>query len=317
MEVNIGKDYRSIVLQAFEIENDELSKSSSDLMENLKKKLQDENSNAENRCMKLSEEGPDEDLLSDFSIMDALIFGVMWRIAPSESMPTIPEDFFKRKTIQMSEVVDKGGDDILQRKAHYYFALNKNFMVTNLPRTRVKPLQTYLNWLLSVYRGDKQYKFAPMVSGPNGTRLSDVEKVVFSDSSSSLKITDGIKKVESSGSTKIVSLAKDKLNNLFSETSNLDDLIEKNIVTAKLIVQFSKPRRMKAEDYHRELQAVMKSVDDTDGVSFKLKDGKMFKGTQILRTRSVEVESLGQGSISEKDLMLGMESFLKELNREK
>ena len=67
------------------------------------------------------------------------------------------------------------------------FSLNKHFLVTNLPKSRIKSLQVYLNWLLEAVRGDKLYKFTPKVKAPDSTQLSQISNIVFADPTKKLK----------------------------------------------------------------------------------------------------------------------------------
>ena len=98
--------------------------------------------------------------------------------------------------------------------------------------------------------------------------------------------------------------------------NNLQQLLDKKILSAQLLVKFTKPRKMEEEDYEKLLGAYMKPIGDDEGVTFKLKNGKSVKGTNILRTKDVEIEMIDEVRISENDLAQEMESFLRELNNE-
>lgn len=145
---------KKFTLQAYDIENEEIGKAYSDLQEKLKEKLEAREI-ADIRRMKLNPESPEEDLLSDFAITERYVFGVMWRISPAKEVPSIPEGLFKNPTIQIDDIQEQEKRISLICKDHYYFSLNKHFLVTNLPKSRIKSLQVYLNWLLEAVRGDK------------------------------------------------------------------------------------------------------------------------------------------------------------------
>lgn len=51
-------------------------------------------------------------------------------------------------------------------------------------------------------------------------------------------------------------------------------------------------------------------------VTFKLKNGKKITGSNILRTKNVEIETIDDVRISEPALIQEMEEFLRELNSE-
>ena len=302
---------KKITLQAYDIENDEIGRAYCDLQEQLRKKLS-AGEIADTRRMKLNADSPEEDLLSDYALTEQYIFGVMWRISPAKEVPSIPDGLFKNQKIQIGEIPDNEEKVSLVRKDYYYFALNNYFLVTNLPKSRIKSLQTYLNWLLTAFRGDKLYQFTPKVKAPADTRLSEIRNIVF---------TDPIKKAKEDkpreeNAFKVFNFAEDFLKNIVQEIPDLQQLLDKKILSAQLLVKFTKPRKMEEEDYEKLLGAYMKPIGDDEGVTFKLKNGKSIKGTNILRTKDVEIEMIDEVRISEKDLAQEMESFLRELNNE-
>ena len=303
---------KKIKLQAYDIENDEIDKAYSDLQENLHTKLS-AGEIADIRRMKLNADLPDEDLLSDFSLTKHYIFGVMWRISPAKEIPSIPEGLFKNPTIHIAEIQEKEDKISLVCKEHYYFSLNNHFLVTNLPKSRIKSLQTYLNWLLENLRGDKLYRFTPKVKAPDSTRLSDIKNISFIDPSFKKNKKEEPKNVQD---FKVYKFAESLLKNIIEEVPDLQDMLDKKILSAQLLVKFTKPRKMDNDDYEKLLGAYMKPIADDDGVTFKLKNGKKITGSQILRTKDVEVEMIDDTKISEQDLIQEMEQFLRELNKE-
>ena len=310
MDDNVKK----ITLQAYDIENEEMGKAFSDLHERLRAKLEVREI-ADSRRMRLNADSPEEDLLSDFAITERYVFGVMWRIAPAKEVPSIPEGLFKNPTIQIGEIQEQENKISLVCKEHYYFSLNNNFLVTNLPKSRIKSLQVYLNWLLEAVRGDKLYKLTPKVKAPDNTRLSDISNIVFVDPAKKAK---GKKKEEPKAvnSFKVFKFAEDLLKNVVEEIPDLQQMLDNKILSAQLLVKFTKPRKMEEEDYERLLGAYMKPIADDDGVTFKLKNGKKITGSHILRTKSVEIEKIDEIRISEPALIQEMEQFLRELNSE-
>lgn len=302
---------KAVTLQAYDLENGEMHRPYSDLMEKLAAKLSAKGEMAGNRRLILNEESNEEDLLSSYSIKEKFIFGVMWRIIPQKEVPSIPDELFKHETIQITEIQDKEGNSILICKDHYYFALNKRFLVTNLPKSRIKSLEVYLNWLLEATRGDKLYAFTPKIEAPQGTPLSKIKNIVFADPTSKKKN----KKAENTEekSLKVFNFATERLISFLQEIPDLQLMLEKKILSAQLLVKFTKPRKMDEEDYKKLLGAYMKPVSDSDGVTFSLNNGKKIKGTEILLTKVVKVEKLDIG-ISEPALLQEMERFLNELN---
>lgn len=93
-------------------------------------------------------------------------------------------------------------------------------------------------------------------------------------------------------------------------------MLDKKILSAQLLVKFTKPRKMDEDDYEKLLGAYMKPIGDDDGITFKLKNGKKITGSNILRIKDIEVEMIDDTRISEPALIQEMESFLRELNKE-
>lgn len=309
----MADDKKKITLQAYDIENEEIGKAYSDLQEKLRDKL-GTGEIADVRRLKLNVDSPEEDLLSDFAITERYVFGVMWRISPAKEVPSIPEGLFKNTTIQIDEIQEQEKNVSLICKDHYYFSLNKHFLVTNLPKSRIKSLQVYLNWLLEAVRGDKLYKLTPKVKAPDSTRLSEISNIVFADPAKKLK---GKKKEEKAeNAIKVFKCAEDLLAKLVGELPDIQQMIDNKILSAQLLVKFSKPRKMEEEDYEKLLGAYMKPICDADGVTFKLKNGKKITGSNILRTKGVEIEMIDPVRISEPALIQEMEEFLRELNSE-
>jgi len=152
-------------LLACDIENERINESYSELYDKLKTKLEDKTP-AEKRRLQLNTTSQEEDLLSDFAISpkNDYIYGVMFRISPAKEAPSIPADFFKQERIQIDEIQEKEQNANIVCKDHYYFFLNKNFLVTTQPKSKIRSFQTYLNWFLeSLKTNDVYYKFAPKI----------------------------------------------------------------------------------------------------------------------------------------------------------
>ena len=312
---------KKITLQAYDIENKEIEQAYSDLQSKLKAKL-NAHGMADSRRMKLNLESTEEDLLSDYAISELYVFGVIWRIAPAKEVPSIPDKLFENATIQINDIQDQEKNASLICKDHYYFSLNNHFLITNLPKSRVKSLQVYLNWLLESERGDKLYKITPKVKAPKDIKLSEIKNIVFTnptqkeDKEKKKKKEKEAEKEKGKTVSRIFEFAEESLKKVIEDIPNLQKMIDSNILSAKLLVNFSKPRKMEEDDYERLLGAYMKPISDSDGVTFKLKDGKKISGSDILRIKNVEIEKIDDTRISEQELIQEMEAFLRELNNE-
>ena len=306
---------KKITLNAYLIDNTNLKEEHSDLTRNLIEKLHQQKGKARERRMKLNSESTEEDILTDYSINANMpyVWGVMWRIAPTKDMPSIPEDLFENEKITTNDIkTEVQNANLCTKKDQFYFAVNNSHLVTNLPKGRVKSLQDYLNWFLTIERGEKLYSFTPMVMMPENNRLSEIKDIVIGNSKN---VYHGTKEREEniSLSNKVCNFAVDKLGALVNEMPELKTLMDNNILSARLVINFKKPRKMKEEDYSRMLGTFMKPISDDEMVAFKLKNGKKITGKELLMSRSIEVEVLDGGFLNEKSLMLDMEQFLKDL----
>lgn len=294
---------KNITLLAYDIENEDLSPNYSDLFDNLKQKL-GQGEIADNRRMKLNSESTEEDLLSDFAVAQNYIYGVMWRIAPSKEIPRIPDGLFKNPKIQINDIRSNDEKFLLTCKEHYYFAVNKKFLITSLPKTRIKSLQVYLNWLLEAYRGEKRYNFISKIKTPENTKLSEIKYIVFKSSNE--------EKEEKADD--ILSLVLTRLRKIIAEDTDLSEILENRVFKAKLQLDISKPRKMDDANYKKLLGTYMNPISDTDGISYKLENGKTISGTNILQSKTVCIEMIDDGKISEQNLIQEMQLYLNELN---
>lgn len=304
---------KPVVLYAYEIDNKELTKSHSDLKEKLSKKLAENKESASNRRMIINSLSNEEDLLSSYSISKQLLFGVMWRIIPQKEVPNIPLELFNHPTITLNDIMDKEGNTLLTCKDHYYFALNEKYIVTNARKSKIKAFEAYINWLLEAERLDTTYSFTPLIQPPKETKLSQIENIVFSQPKPDKKKKQDTASTEDAKSSKVINFALDMLKKVVEDVPEWKTMMENNILSAKLLVKFSQPKKMENEVYRKLLGTCMKPIDDAAGVSFKLKNGTTVTGSNLIVTKTVEVEKVTVG-ISEPSIRLAMENFLKDLN---
>ena len=305
---------KSLRLRAFRIENNEISQSNSGLLNNLANRLN--GSVAETRRMPLNSDDPmcEEDLISDFNINGQnYIYGAVIRIMHSEDVPNIPDEYLQYEKISMKEldtIKATAGSSIIY-KEHFYFLLNNDFVVTNLQSNRpIKRLQVYFNWLLEKERGNILYELTPMIVPQKETKLSDISKITVKDTT-----VNTIDKKEDTGHRKF-DLSLKLLSDLVKDVKSLDQIIENNIVSAELLIKFTKPRKMSEEDYQRIMGAYMKPISETDDVSFSTKKHGTIKGSDILKTKLVDIELTETNKIHEPQLYQEMEDFLNELKNE-
>lgn len=299
-------------LRAFRIENNEITQSNSGLLNNLANKLN--GSKAENRRMQLNAEDikREEDLISDFNVNEQnFVSGVILRITHAEDVPNIPDEFLQHEKISINELdTIEAGTSIIY-KEHYYFLLDNSLVITNLQgNITIARFQTYINWLLEKERKTILYEFTPMIVPQEEMPLSDIDKIIVRDTSV------GKNNEQSSTGHKKFKLDLDYISSLFSDVVSLDEMVENNIISAELLISFKKPRKMSNDDYQRMLGAYMKPISDTDNITFNTKKHGKIKGSEINRTKLVDIELTETGKINEPQLYQAMEKFLNELKSE-
>lgn len=300
---------KTITLRSFKIANSQLKSATSNIMEVLGEKLKGSVAN-DRRLPLRSEPLPPEDLLSDYAVTERYIYGVMSRLVPTKEIKNIPDDFFNHSTIPLNEIKNDKAKTGLSVKEHYYFALNNTHLVTNLPaNTTITRLQTYLNWITEALRGDIFYELSPQI-GKFNVRMSSVKRITVSDPNTQRK-----KKMLEKGinSMKVVTLAKETILSFFGTVPNIDEIIDRNLLSAKLVVSFSKPKKMTEEEYEKELSAYMKPISDTENVVFNTKNGGRILGNELLHTKSCEIDLLEDGTPNEQTIRNEMTKYLIEL----
>lgn len=323
---------KKVNLRAFEIKNPNISESSSNARAMLASKLS-EVKMAKDRCMLLNLEDPnrERDLISYFkeALNSNSVFCTMLRISSENDVQHITETLFEKDVFTMDDIASTYIDTSAICKDHYYFSISDNFLVTNLALNKtISRLQTYLSW----FTNDELLEFTPIISAKDKTKLSDLKSIVVKDPEplSSQATSDGQPQVpatstpgttvstESNKTIKLTAKVLEIIKNTMSETKTLDDMTLSQMISAELLIKFKKPRKMTEEEYKRILGAYLKPVSDLDNITFKRKDGKSeIKGKDLLRTKSVEVETTQTGKISEPQLLQEMSKFLNELKNEK
>ncbi|MEP0004427.1 MAG: hypothetical protein ABJ387_01490 [Balneola sp.] len=302
---------KSQKLRAFKIENNDLSKPNTDLQGVLSSKLNDSIANDRRMLLNQDDVKQEEDLISDFDAATGFISGVMLRITHAEDVPNIPDKFLSHKKISINELDNIETDSSIIYKDHYYFLLNNNFVITNLRgNLPIKRFQVYINHLLENERGNTFFEFTPLIIKHEATKLSDINRIIVKDNDVSVN-----SEADRTGNKKF-SMDLNLLKDLIKDVNSLKKILENNIVSAELLIKFSKPRKMSSEDYQKIMGAYMKPISETDDISFATKKHGRIKGTEILKTKVVNIELTETNKISEPQLYQEMEKFLLELTNE-
>lgn len=304
-------------LRTFEIINSDINKSQSDLGDKLRTHLTNSKEVNERRML-LNPEDPqqEEDLISDFgknSKSPDPIFCTMLRVALGNNVQHVNNTLFSRQKFTIADLNSSIVDAEAIYKNHYYFAVNNNFLVTNLPgNLTITRLQTYLNWLLN-----ELYEINPMVADEAMPELSQIKDIVVRD-------TIINPSAESDGDTSKKSafdLGAAALNYVIGALSDTKDLSThelEQMISAKLIIEFRKPKKNDDDKVRKAFGALLKPVADLDNFEFTTRNNKkIIKGKKILRTKEVTIETTDSGHLIESQISQQMALLLRELDNER
>ena len=307
---------KQVKLRAFEISNNTVTKPLQ-VAALLKQKL-DSSESSNKRRMLLNKDDPkkEEDLISHFDTSkNSIVFATMLRIAPGDNVQHIDEKLFEKANFSISDLLNAKLSTSAIYKDHYYFLLSNRFVVTNLSgRTTIMRLQTYLNWLLN-----ELIEINPVIELKEEYDLSNVRSFVIQDPSNDNKTNLEATAKDNAG-TSVVSRYKDITNfaiqhvkELFADAEELEDIDFSQLVSAKLLIQIKKPNKNSPEEVRKVFSAMLKPVSDLDNISFKTRGGKSVTGSELEKTKQVEVDTTDTGKLNEQTLCQQMEVFIKEL----
>ena len=330
-----------VVLRAFKITNPHTTQKVSNLREKLEDFLETEHP-ADKRCLVLNPEdnNKEQDLISDYSSngKNQSIFCTLLRMKLGNGVQHITDDLLSSHKFSLTELKKRSIKTAGIYQRHYYFSILGDYLVTGaMPLNQtIKQLQTYLAWLLE----DETLELTPMIEPPKECKLSDLTSATFKDPDFDLNDNpDEATKSESESSdddeqiphpaTPSQEVTETKtswlnrkviqkiLPQIMQESLNLkeiDDLAR--IVSAQLVVKFSKPRKMAQEDYEKILGATLKPVSDIENVQFKTKDKKrMIKGKDLLKSKIVKIAKTESGYLVEEELKQSMAHYLREISQ--
>lgn len=299
---------KNFQLRAFTItqQNQPVTKLQQSIVQLMQKRLQSEKISAESRTMLLNQDDPDKisDSFPYYEIRDNTILGTIMRISNSEKVQHVPVDLMKKEKFSVSEITSSEIKDNKIYRSHYYFAINDEFLVTNLPLTiTISRFQAYINWFLK----DVQYEFSPLIDKAPDLKFSDLRKITISDPTNIKK--DEVK-------SKWINLKKLKdtiIKSLLRDTKDLDDIEMGRIISAQLLLKFIKPKDMSEEDYKKAMGIYLKPISDLNNVVFTEKNNRKFSADKLMKTKMISVEKTESGFISEPQLFDEMNIFLASL----
>lgn len=306
---------KKLTLRAFRIENPSLTEAHSHILELLQQVLTD-NSKAAQRRMTLNDEEPDRDLLANFTWgqNDAFMFGMMLRIIPADNGGVMDEQLFDQPTITMAQV-SEGSADQSQYKGHYYFALNNNYLVTNLAgNLNIGRLQTYINWLLQKVRGERVFQFTQLTKLPNGVKVGDIKNISFVGGGNvvTAKTTGNEQTIMAK---RIKDIGDRFLEYIYGgDTEDLECIRANQLIEATLLLKFkAKKKDLAKQEYQRVMGAIVTNITNDNGIIVHTKNGNKYTGGTIKVKKSISVECVAANRIVEEQLKQEMELFLIEI----
>lgn len=300
-------------LRAFKITNLAIDVKGTSIKNLLCQKLS--GSLAKNRRLLINPKDPaqEEDLISDFILEPSkYVTGAMLRIRPSDDIKDIPDSLFDSEIINLESLEDLQTTSSIIYKEHYYFLINDKYLICTLHGTKtITNFQTYINWILQDLRENSLFEFTPIVSVQPNLRLSDIK---------SLKVFDPdvneSNNFESKTRTQKNLLPLHFIKEYLRDVNTLDETTLSEVISAELVIKFSKPSTISKEEYQNTLGALLKPISDTDNITIYPKKGRPISGKDVLKIKEVNIETTESNQISRTQLIQEMERFVLELENE-
>ena len=261
-------------LRAFEIINSDINKKQSDLGDKLRLKMQTSTA-VNDRRMLLNAEDPqkEEDLISDFAKNSAEgdpIFCTMLRVALGNNVQHIDNTLFSQKNFTISDLNSSIVNAEAIYKNHYYFSVNNNFLITNMPgNLTITRLQTYLNWLLN-----DLYEVNPLVAQDAMPELSNIKDIIVRDPVTGSSVVTNSGKSSFGKTFNIGKAALDLVREALTDAKDISDHQLEQMISAKLVIEFKKPKKDDDEQIKRAFGALLKPVSDLDNFEFMTRNNK-------------------------------------------
>lgn len=275
---------KNVTYRVFIIKNEELTHDATDLKDVLRTKLA--NSNVERRLIPVKEgDYSEKDLLGAFAPASNAedkdyLYGVMMRLKPAKEFRALPDNFEQLMELpetDLLELQEVEGKTICSNL--YHFMIRDKYLITDLPQIQtITGFQKYLSKLLV----NRIYGFAPYLMRKD-LKLKDVSTVTFRDS---LRPTP--KEEENMFSLK--KIVKGAIKFISPEVKKLSEIMDSNMVSAHMVLNFERPKKMEPEVYAKKLGAILAPIQDLDCVYFTLNNGMKLLGSDLVFTHKETLE---------------------------
>ena len=276
---------KNVTYRVFIIKNEELTHDATDLKDVLRTKLS--NSNVERRLIPVKEgDDSEKDLLGAFApasnVEDAeYVYGVMMRLKPAKEFRALPDNFEQLVELpetDLLELQEVEGKTICSNL--YHFMIRGKYLITDLPQIQtITGFQKYLSKLLV----NRTYGFAPYLMRKD-LKLKDISTVTFKDP---LRPTP---QDEGENMFSLKKIVKGAIKFISPEVKKLSEIMDSNMVSAHMVLNFERPKKMEPEVYAKKLGAILAPIQDLDCVYFTLNNGMKLLGSDLIFTHKETLE---------------------------
>lgn len=276
---------KKVTYRVFTIQNASLSHDASDLKDELRTRLAQ--SNIEHRLIPVNEDDDSiNDLLSSFAPATGTadpgyFYGVMMRLKPAKEIKALPDNYMKLPELseeQLREIQEVAGKTVCS--GIFHFLIMGTFLITDLPQIQtISSFEKYINRFL----GDAEYYFRPYLHRKD-LRLNDISKVVFRESFAPMPQNDN-------NPVSIQQPVRKLFRYISPEVKGLNKILTSSIVSANMVISFEKPRKMKQQDYNKQLGAILAPIQDLENVYFTLHSGMKIQGSDLVYTHKETLEA--------------------------
>lgn len=276
---------KNVTYRVFIIKNEELTHDATDLKDVLRTKLA--NSNVERRLIPVKEgDDSEKDLLGAFApasnVEDAeYLYGVMMRLKPAKEFRALPDNFEQLVELpetDLLELQEVEGKTICSNL--YHFMIRGKYLITDLPQIQtITGFQKYLSKLLV----NRTYGFAPYLMRKD-LKLKDISTVTFKDP---LRPTP---QDEGENMFSLKKIVKGAIKFISPEVKKLSEIMGSNMVSAHMVLNFERPKKMEPEVYAKKLGAILAPIQDLDCVYFTLNNGMKLLGSDLVFTHKETLE---------------------------
>ena len=300
---------KDVNFRLFKVVNKSLTGNENTLIAKLSESLADGKKMVDSRIMPLKEQEPsDKDVLGACAKTKEYIYGIMMRIACAKDVPELPDDFSKLENIDVNKIIEdanKKESSKMVCKSMYHVLISGDYVVTDLPKSRpISCFQDYVNWLL-ILPDTMQFSINPVID-TGKIQLKRLKSVVFKDAFEPMpqEKKSGVKRAVDSFLNAIIE----------GDDISMKKLHEKRIVSARLTVDFDKPRKMTVDDYEKTMSAILKTANKPENVNFVMNDKKELTGNDLLYSRTIKLEN--EPVLKDNDYIHAMKGIINDYEAE-